>query len=307
MRYMIIGDVHYTQDPPRRRKDSYGHEILLKLCWLADVATRLKLTGVIFTGDLFHRKRATLAEVHDLMEVLKTFTCPLHACVGNHDVVGHSSLDLSSTGVGVLFKSGVLNRIDRVWDQSEDDGTAVLSAVDYCPDYESKDPYAVVDMDGDRPWIHVTHGTVLESAPHWEGAFTLVKDIVVPDNVLMVNGHIHHPFERGNFWNVGSLCRASIEDQEAHANPTVLIAQWDGAWKVKRLAVPVEEDVWTDEVERVQATNNDTIAQFVKNLSTEEVSIEQGRDSVIDELIKKGGHGDAVRDTVYELIASQET
>ena len=297
--FMVIGDVHYKSTPPRRRKDNYGECILAKLRWIASTGKRLGVLGYIFTGDIFDTARPPLRDVHALMEVLAEFDASRVVCVGNHDVIGHNSNDLSGTGIGVLIEAGLLNPRTE-YAQGWDSPVAVC-AQHYHPDYEAGGlPYNFGSTRG--PEIRVTHGTVLDHVPPWEG-YTLVQDIKIPDNCLIMNGHIHHPYEVGNFWNVGSLCRASIADQKVNHTPSVVVCRWhEDAWQVRRLPVPVEEDVWTEEIEIIEARDNEAIDEFVTNLEGEEISLAQGRDAALEELVKKGDYDESVRDTVFELL-----
>jgi DNA repair exonuclease SbcCD nuclease subunit len=305
VKFLIIGDIHYTRTAPARRKETYGEEILGKLAFLSEVAYDLGVQATIFTGDLFHRKRPTLREVHDLHRALYKFE-NAYAIVGNHDVVGHSSDDLTGTGIGLLFEAPVIESISR-----ERGGLKegfYITGADYCANYEGSDPY-LVDTDGETPHIHVTHGMLVEDPLPFEGiSQTHVEAVAVttPSNVLLVNGHIHKPYDYPPIYNVGSLCRASIEDQKTNHEPRALVAAWQGgAWKVIDLPVPVEDDVWTEEDERPEAMKSDAIAEFVESLNSAE-DFELESQDLLGNLCKQMDATPATVARVEELLEGEK-
>lgn len=298
--FLIVGDVHYAERPPKRRTLDYGAQIIEKIEWCAEVAKTTKCAGVIFTGDLFHRKQATKREVYTLMHALKKFPCKVWGIVGNHDVVGHNSDDLSGTGIGLLFESEVIIRVQEGLGALH--SVVAITGADYCPDYESTDPY---DIGSDQsPRIRVTHGTLVQERLPFDIPQTIATEIDVPDHVLLVNGHIHAPYEVGNVWNVGSLCRASIEDQKTNHEPRVLFAAWlKGKWEVRSIVVPIHPNVWTAEDERTETKDRDAIADFVEQLEIE--AIVDGRDiETLERLLED--QPEDVRELVHELLAAQE-
>ncbi len=300
-RFLIIGDVHFTLTAPARRKPEYGAQILAKLAHLAMIANQLDAMA-IFTGDLFHRKRPTLAEVYALLEVLKEFNRIPLAVVGNHDVIGHNSGDLEGTGIGILFESGVLEDLERApFPHSEFFGVEVTGA-DYCPHYEQSDPYLIDDTD--KPRIHVTHGMLVEEPLPFEIDQTCVEvvEVTLPPKTLLVNGHVHTPFDRHPIYNVGSVCRASIEDQKTNHQPRALVVQWTRKdWKVVPVEIPVDADVWTDEDERPEAMKSDAIAEFVATLEEAE-DLELQAQHLLGRLFEERAASSAVINHVRALL-----
>lgn len=301
---VIVGDIHFAVTPPERRRPEYAEQVREKLDFVAHLASKIKAEAVVFTGDVFHRKREsrnreTLREVNAMLDAFGTFEQDVHLLVGNHDVVGHNSDDLEGVGIGALFHLPHVHRISREPDGCE----LIVTGTDYCPDYEDQAPYdPQSEHDGGRPHIHVTHGMLLREPLGFDIKSTPIE-VLMPHtakNILFANGHWHEPWEdvKAGIWNVGSLTRAAISEQHA---PRILVAVWGGStWEVRSIPVPVYEDVWVPESEAVKALTADEIGSFVDRFSAEQ-DIERRSEALLEELLT--GSSDSVRATVHELLA----
>lgn len=281
-RFLIIGDVHYSATPPERRKPGYGEAVLEKLRFAADVGRKLDVDGYIFTGDIFHSKKATTYEINQILRAMTWFESDVHILIGNHDVTGHNSSDLERKGIGALFHLPHVYRIPRA---TTGDGIRITGS-DYCPEYEDSQPYDPLRKKSTGPQIHVTHGLLMKDPLPFEIAQTSYETLIpnaVPE-LLWVNGHYHKPWEakKPRVWNVGSLSRSAIN--ETH-QPRILVAQWDEKWVVKSVPVPVEEDVWEEESEAVRALDADAISEFVDGFEAEE-DVKRRSEEILTELMK---------------------
>ena len=302
-RFVIVGDVHFAMDPPGRRKDGYADSVLGKLQFAATVGSKLGVDGFIFTGDVFHHKRASIREVNAMLEAFSEFQSDVHVLIGNHDVIGHNTDDLEGSGIGALFHLDHVHRIPREPDGCE----VVITGADYQPDYETSAPYdPITTHDDGRPHIHVTHGTLLESELPFEVSRTLIGEIEhnIADhkNVLLVNGHWHKPWQRekSNVWNLGSFSRCAFGENHT---PRILVAEWaTDEWKVRPVDVPCETDVWEPENEIVKALDRDAVAEFVESFEAEE-NVELRSEELLGTLLE--GKSDEVRGMVRELLEGE--
>lgn len=106
-------DVHLADRTPRRRTGDWSSDVLSKLKWIGDVASREGVDLVLDGGDFFDVKSPT-RNSHNLVrqacEVHSDYPCPVYALVGNHDVKYGNIEYLPEQPLGVLFSSGVFKR-----------------------------------------------------------------------------------------------------------------------------------------------------------------------------------------------------
>lgn len=112
-------DAHLSDEPPQSRTDDWAGTVLDKIVQVGKIAKEVEADGVLDGGDLFNLKspvRNSHALVQRVTVAHKDYTCPVFENVGNHDVK-YGDLDyLSESPLGVLYESGVL---DRLYDEHE--------------------------------------------------------------------------------------------------------------------------------------------------------------------------------------------
>ena len=107
-------DIHFSDKSPQSRTDNWKEALLDKISQVGEIAREVKAHAVLDGGDLFHVKspgRTSHELVRSIMEAQSTYPCPTYACIGNHDVVYGDYTYIHQQPLGVLFSSGVLNRL----------------------------------------------------------------------------------------------------------------------------------------------------------------------------------------------------
>ena len=103
-------DVHLGDKTPVRRTGCWTEDVLKKLSWIGEKASKINADAVLDGGDFFDVKFPTKnshALVRKAFEVHKKYPCPIYALVGNHDVKYGDIEYLPEQPLGVLFSSEV--------------------------------------------------------------------------------------------------------------------------------------------------------------------------------------------------------
>lgn len=107
-------DVHLSDRTPRSRKDDWTETVLEKLRQVGQIAREVDACAVLDGGDFFDVKspqRNSHALVRATAEVHKAYPCPVYANVGNHDCVYGDIEFLPQQPLGVLFATGIFQRL----------------------------------------------------------------------------------------------------------------------------------------------------------------------------------------------------
>ena len=212
MNLLFMGDLHAADKPPHGRVDDYRDTVMKKLVAIANMADDLGSTAVISTGDIFHSKQSnrvsdTLRQY--LIEVFKSFPCPVYVVPGNHDLGMAGLSSLSGQPLGTLEKAGAIEIltqaqmigpanvfiVPRPYDtDAEGFHTGVTD-----PGYYSLTPDEQKFINYDEktkglPVIGVAHGSLLPPGDTRQYPYVDVSTIPgIEDYDLYVSGHIHEP------------------------------------------------------------------------------------------------------------------
>ena len=119
--FITANDIHISDLNPRSRKDNFKESVLDKIEQIRVACNKLKADALLIAGDLFNFKAPTKNShglVRELIEVFKTFKCPIYMIPGNHDITGNNLESLNSQPLGVLFASEtVINLTHKVLDK----------------------------------------------------------------------------------------------------------------------------------------------------------------------------------------------
>jgi len=286
-------DVHLSDTPPASRKDDWASAVLDKLRQVGEVARRVDAAAVIDGGDFFHVKSPS-RNTHDLIrrtaEVHRAYPCPVYANVGNHDCVYGDYGYLDQQPLGVLFATGVFNRL---YDEHEAvfvrDGVKVrVVGVPYHGTTYDLDRFRRIRRGDEDVLVCVAH--VLASArggSMFEGEDILSYDALTafePD--MFCFGHWHK--DQGvevvggkTIVNIGSLTRGSLSQDEVDRKPACAVMTFAPGQppqiQVVRLRVRPASEVF-DIAGRARAeARTSTVDSFAESVRTRLAS-ERGRD-----------------------------
>ena len=107
-------DAHLSDHAPASRKDDWTAAVFEKLEQIRMVAGKLNVAGILDGGDFFHTKSPT-RNSHRLVRMVAdhhaTYPCPVFCTPGNHDSVYGDYSFLDQQPLGVLYSSGVFQRL----------------------------------------------------------------------------------------------------------------------------------------------------------------------------------------------------
>ena len=107
-------DVHVADHNPASWKGDYRSEVLSCLEQIGDIARENDVDAVIDGGDFFHVKAASRnshALVREVVEIHKSYPCPVYGIEGNHDLRHNNHDSLDSQPLGVLYAAGVFHHL----------------------------------------------------------------------------------------------------------------------------------------------------------------------------------------------------
>lgn len=211
MKILFFTDVHLRSisDRPKWRTDDHYITQFNELREIADIAAVHKVDLMVSVGDFFDHTRVSLQLVGDTLNWCKTLPCSLYSVVGNHDVNAYITSDRSN-GLGVLFESGAVERLDEL---VLEDQKVVIRGVHVFLDPTQGD--YMFDSKYDSYYkIIASHNFII---PH-EVPFPAVLPSQVKTNAnIVVLGHYHKSFyhveNNVGFVNPGSISRWAINEQ----------------------------------------------------------------------------------------------
>ena len=168
-------DVHLSDRAPASRKDDWAETVFAKLEQNKQVARKAKATAVIDGGDFFHVKspsRNTHELVRRVAEHHATYPCPVYCTPGNHDSVYGDYAFLGQQPLGVLFSTGVFQRLYDEYEVFFGPADATSGEVRAYPfnrntGWTNGNPFLLRDVyQGDTPIVRVVgipyHGTTYD-------------------------------------------------------------------------------------------------------------------------------------------------
>lgn len=211
MKILFFTDMHLrsASDRPRWRVDDHYNTQFNELREIADIAAVHKVDLMVSVGDFFDHTRVSHQLVTDTLNWCKTLPAPLYSVVGNHDVNAYVTSDRNN-GLGVLFESGLVKRLDEV---VFEDKKVIIRGVHVYLDPRQGD-YMFDSKYNDYHRIIASHNFIIPS----EVPFDSVLPSQVKTNAeIIVLGHYHKSFHmfHGNtaFVNPGSISRWAVNEQ----------------------------------------------------------------------------------------------
>jgi len=214
----LIGDTHFTNISPRRRKDNYFATQMGKLDQAIQIFDSAGAQVVLQAGDLCDAPTVANRVKATLIQYLREKNRVVDSVWGQHDVTGHSANTLPNSPIRVLEAAGVV-RILTAQPSLIHPGVHLYGASfgEEVPKVQDTNAFNILvthRMIGDRPLFP---GQVLEEPRMFLRAH--------PDYKLVLVGDYHYPFSER--WgdhlmvNCGALIRQSLTDLKFDLRPAV--------------------------------------------------------------------------------------
>jgi len=314
IRFLVVGDVHYSDSTPRGRRDDFPRSCLRKLSEVGEIAREEGVRAVLQLGDLFDRPTLPLQAAADLAEVLRGYPCPIYAIPGNHDLPGGPQ-SLARTMLGFFHRLGLI-RLVHEEPVILKEGIQI-SGTTYHPDMDRRDrqeDYAPPPAPPGVHTIHLVHGMLLEEPLFPDQPWTQVDEIWPFAADLTLSGHYHYGFRRvieregKAVANPGALCRLSATPEEMARRPKVLLV----LYQPERLPpfsfreLPLSSASPGEEVlsrEHLEARRRQAVGEFAELI--EETSVFQAFEmrEIVERLSDRDRLPREVREKALEFLA----
>lgn len=316
MKFLCIGDVHFSVEPPISRDEHYPKDILKKLAECIQLARQMNCDYILCTGDWFHRKsQASFYEANLLMSMFKKSKIPIYCIAGNHDVGGYNLKTLASRALGSLITSGHLHLLDN--HQIDSDGVLV-TGTSFSRLYDvSRSAYYKAETQEDRYTLAITHGSLIttESGTFF-GQYTNMTDLTKINRPLcniIFNGHVHHHQGIYRFkdrdctvFSIGSLSRNILKEDVANRRPQVLFLDIkEGSFKYEEIELKSARDFKDAFIfrEPEDVKDESSIKDFVDTLVSESGELSMLDDKELVKItIQKLGYSKEIEEQVLTYI-----
>jgi len=274
-------DAHLSDEAPQSRTDDWTETVLDKIVQVGKIAKEVKADGVLDGGDLTHLK-SPVRNSHSLVRRItvahKGYNCPIFENVGNHDVKYGDLGYLNESPLGVLYESGVL---DRLYDEHEavfkkPSVTVRVVGIPYHGAQYDMNRFTSL-VKGDETWlVAVVHCLASpEGGSMFEGEDILkYSDLsnLAPDLWCFAHWHKNLGIRQvGKKWfvNIGSISRGALTQDEMDRKPVCGILRFtekEIACEQRLLKVRPAVEVFNVEGRTRAEARDMTMEAFVDNL-----------------------------------------
>lgn len=280
--FVTRADVHINDKPPESRCDDYADSLLDKLRQISEIAREKKVDAVLDAGDFFHNKAASRNShrlVRKVVDLHRSYPCPVYENPGNHDFPYGNVDYVQRQPLGVLFATGIFERMLDHRFEDEDGLVVRIIGLPYKVDF------SVFDFDierGDEDVLIVcahTYASPTGTESFGREQFLSYQDLAECTPDLFLFGHYH--IDQGiqevlgkKFINVGAISRGSLTNDNLKRIPKVgyIRITKDGddveihTEAIELEVKPASEVFDLEKHERIQKERKD-IDEFINTLS----------------------------------------
>ena len=308
-------DVHLSERNPRSRTDNWREAIINKLRQVGEIARKVDASAVLDGGDFFDIKSPS-RNSHDLIrevaEVHQDYPCPTYANVGNHDCVYGDYTYLPQQPLGVLFSTGVFNRLyDEHEVTFEKNGVTVrVVGIPYHGTTYDMDRFKNIEKGDEDYLVCIAHvlaskkgGSMFENEDIIK--YNDLKDLA-PD--VWCFGHWHK--DQGiteiadGKWvvNVGSLSRGSLVQDDMDRKPCAIEIDFtDGINFVRHdLEIPSADEIFDVQGRERAEMRESVMEDFVSALSQSLVL--DNEENTLESVVAKTDVPDIVRERALRYL-----
>lgn len=210
MRFSFYTDLHLTDNSPCHRIDNYVQTLCNKLKTVYDLSVANDCECVTFGGDFFDRHKIYDYDViQHAISVIKNSGIQTYACIGEHDLYGHSPETYTKSTLS--FLCNFTPNMNLLWKPVHlPNGVSFYGK----HEWEKMDDFANIQLDKSRYNVLLCHELLYNKKMPY--SITNTADLDLPFD-LVCSGDLHcgfEPHQVKNTWycNPGSLARRTTAD-----------------------------------------------------------------------------------------------
>ena len=248
LRFICIGEMHYSENPPSYRLDDYFVTQHLKLLEIKEYTAQNHVDAILELGDFLDKAKISserLAYIFQewnnrLIDGVTAFgLIPIIGIPGNHELVGGQIDAYEKTSLHLLEVSSFIQMASKenpIIFKDKSGFTVAISGSAYTKDVDNeldKSAYIIDKKSGDIH-IHMVHGLLMNKSFGKKFEHTTIHEIApktVADITLNGHDHIGYPITELNgkwFANPGSVTRMKAEENEIKRMPKFMVIEiWD--------------------------------------------------------------------------------
>ena len=245
LRFLCIGDMHYSENPPAYRTDDYFVTQRNKLQEIKEYTKTHHVDAILELGDFFDKPKLSserLAEIFQDWEkkfqdsITPFGLIPIIGIAGNHELVGGQIGSFDKTSLHLLEVSSFIKLVSKyepVVFTDKSGFTVTISGSHYeknIDDELDKSAYIIDKKQGDIH-IHMVHGMLMDKSYGKKFAHTTIHEIAPKTQAdITLNGHDHIGYSTTKiggkiFANPGSVTRMSAANNEISRMPKFMIIE----------------------------------------------------------------------------------
>lgn len=246
MKYLLVGDIHLSDVPPSVRNYEYTNHIFDKLRCTVDIAEEEQVEGVIWLGDVYHRKqpnRTSHALVQRTIDLIREYKRPVGAVVGNHDMQWDRLDTVDRQPIGVLFRAGLIHVRGGYYGSFELPG---VFGIPYLADWKNDLPKYMREWAKSDAQLLVTHAPIFPDGvePPYDFISASSWAEAMERQGFVAYGHIHEQHgdykvpAGSHFVNNGAISRGSLHENSLKRKPAVTIYDPDAEQVFRKIELP---------------------------------------------------------------------
>lgn len=297
LKLLFYTDTHYRDTQPKSRIDDVLASQFAELGDIMNISVEHQVDALLHGGDFFDTKKPSHQLVIHLLNWVKTLNKPILGIIGNHDVTGYNLDSVKNSGLGVLFESGAVDKIDNYeWQNTKVVVKAVHSTVNFETEYMFEEKYK------DYFKIVLSHNYVIP-ADDMPWGFIHPKDIKTNADLVLC-GHYHVPYDYTNgktrWINPGAISRWKVSERNHMPQVLLITVNDDGTHAVEFIPLPSAkkaDEIFDLEFLKAEQKREQNIQTFVNSI---EATSFQGID--IEQVILTTGKEQNIPQNVLDVI-----
>jgi DNA repair protein SbcD/Mre11 len=305
--FAFYTDTHITGVSPRHRVDDFPRSILDKIREVYSVAEDRGCEFLAFGGDFFNTHRIFSYEIlGNVMDIVGGSPLPTYACIGEHDLYGHSPKTYESSTLAFFAKrcpqfTNLFSPVEvatGVWlhGKHEWEPVGVIDKPEHAIDRAVYNILVCHELITNRQApFDVTHTSVFQNCPY---------DLVVSGDLH--NGYDPHEVNGTWFCNPGAIARRSISDMWS---PTVAIIEIEKGIPpifdmVRLKSARPHDEVFGEGIAEVALTKENKerdgheLAEELMKFEVESVDVH--------DLIQKAGRAKGIKEPVLHYLSTKK-